>query len=69
MENIRILLVEGDRVDQMAFERLVKDENLSYDYDIAGSVSEARRILDSESSILQSWIVPLEIARHSIFSA
>src|SRR5581483_10583398 len=48
MENIRILLVEGDRVDQMAFERLVKDENLSYDYDIAGSVSEARRILDSE---------------------
>ncbi len=48
MENIRILLVEGDRVDQMAFERLVKDENLSYDYDIAGSVSEARRILDSK---------------------
>src|SRR5712692_10435210 len=48
MENIKILLVEDDKVDQMAFKRLFKDENLSYDYDIAGSVSEAKTILDSE---------------------
>ncbi len=46
--NIRILLVEDDKIDQMAFKRLVKDENLSYDYDIAGSVSEARKILDPQ---------------------
>ncbi|MGE5445847.1 MAG: ATP-binding protein [Ignavibacteriales bacterium] len=46
--NIRILLVEDDKIDQMAFKRLVKDESLSYDYDIAGSVSEAREILDPQ---------------------
>ncbi len=48
MENIKILVIEDDRVDQMAFKRLVKDENLSYDYDIAGSVSEVKKILDSK---------------------
>lgn len=44
----RILLIEDDRVDQMAFERLVRGEGLPYDYTIAGSVSEAGKILDSE---------------------
>ncbi len=48
MENIKILVIEDDRVDQMAFKRLVKDENLSYDYDMAGSVSEVKKILDSK---------------------
>ncbi|HXP49752.1 MAG TPA: PAS domain S-box protein, partial [Bacteroidia bacterium] len=48
MENIKILFIEDDKVDQMAFKRFVKDENLSYNYTIAGSVSEAKRILDSE---------------------
>jgi two-component system, sensor histidine kinase and response regulator len=46
--NIRILVIEDDKIDQMAFKRFVKDESLPYDYDIAGSVSEAKRILDSE---------------------
>lgn len=41
----KILLVEDDRLDQMAFERLVKEENLPYDYIIAGSVAQARQIL------------------------
>jgi PAS domain S-box-containing protein len=47
MENtrFRILMVEDDKLDQKAFERLVKDENLSYDYTIAGSVSEAKSML------------------------
>ena len=44
----KILLIEDDKLDQMAFERLVKDENLPYDYTIAASVSEARSILGSE---------------------
>jgi PAS domain S-box-containing protein len=50
MENKRykILMVEDDKLDQKAFERLVKDENLPYDYTIAGSVSEAKTILASE---------------------
>ena len=50
MENTRckILFVEDDKLDQKAFERLVKDEKLPYDYTIAGSVSEAKSILASE---------------------
>jgi two-component system phosphate regulon sensor histidine kinase PhoR len=50
MENKRykILMVEDDRLDQMAFKRLVKEENLPYDYTIAGSASQARQILASE---------------------
>ncbi len=50
MENTKckILLIEDDKLDQMAFERLVRDENLSYDYTIAGSAAQARSILGSE---------------------
>jgi PAS domain S-box-containing protein len=50
MENKRykILLVEDDRLDQMAFKRLVKEENLPYDYTIAGSARQAKHILNSE---------------------
>ncbi len=44
----KVLVVEDDKVDQMAFKRLIKDEDLPYDYTIAGSVSEARKFLDSE---------------------
>jgi len=50
MENTRhkILLIEDDKLDQMAFERLVEEENLPYDCTIAGSVSEARCTLSSD---------------------
>ena len=41
----RLLLIEDDVVDQMAFERYVKKEGLPYDYKIAGSVLEAKEIL------------------------
>jgi PAS domain S-box-containing protein len=44
----RILLVEDDKVDQTAFERLVQAEELPYDYVIAGSLAQARSILGSE---------------------
>ncbi|MCJ7812415.1 PAS domain S-box protein [bacterium] len=44
----RVLLIEDDKIDQMAFERLVKNEHLSYDYTIAGSVFETKNILNSE---------------------
>lgn len=43
----KILLIEDDKLDQMAFKRMMKDRELSYDCTIAGSVSEAREILDS----------------------
>ena len=42
-----VLLIEDDRIDQMAFERMVENEHLSYDYTIAGSVSEAKHLLNS----------------------
>ena len=45
----RILLIEDDTVDQLAFKRLVKEKDLPYDYLIAGSVSEARKMLRSET--------------------
>lgn len=50
MENKRykVLLVEDDRLDQMAFKRLVKEENLPYDYTIAGSTRQAKQILNAE---------------------
>lgn len=44
----QVLLIEDDKVDQMAFVRLVKNENLPYNYAIAESVSEARNLLNSE---------------------
>ncbi len=47
MENTRykILLIEDDRLDQMAFKRMLEEEELPYDCTVAGSVSEARDIL------------------------
>ncbi len=44
----KILLVEDDKLDQIAFTRLVKHESLPYDYKTVDSVSEAKEILASE---------------------
>jgi len=44
----KILLIEDDRLDQMAFERFLKDEELPYDCTTASSVSEAHSILACE---------------------
>ena len=41
----KILLVEDDTVDQLAFKRLVEEDGLLYDYTIAASVAEAREFL------------------------
>ena len=50
MENTRykILLIEDDKLDQMAFMRMVQDKELPYDCTLAGSVSQARDILGRE---------------------
>jgi signal transduction histidine kinase/DNA-binding NarL/FixJ family response regulator len=50
MEDTRkkILLIEDDKLDQMAFMRFVKDEKLPYDCTVAASVSQAQNILASE---------------------
>lgn len=50
MENVRykVLVIEDDKVDQMAFQRFVKENNNPYDYTIAGSVTEAIKILNCQ---------------------
>ena len=50
MENTKhkILFIEDNKVDQMAFMRMLKDTGLPYDCTVAGSVSQARSILGSQ---------------------
>ncbi len=48
-KKIKILLIEDDRTDQMAFLRFFDKEALPYDCSIAGSVSEASDILQAEA--------------------
>ena len=47
-EKYKILFVEDDMIDQMAFERFAKRENFPYDYIIAGSIRETLELLPSE---------------------
>lgn len=41
----RILLIEDDEIDQMAFRRFVKSADLPYDYTVAGSIRAAQEAL------------------------
>ena len=43
----KVLLIEDNKLDRMAFERFLKDEKLLYDYTAAQSISEAKEILKS----------------------
>ena len=47
-KKIRLLLVEDDRVDQLAFTRAVRELGWPYDWTIAGSIMEARAALEAE---------------------
>ena len=47
-KRLKVLFVEDDKADRMAFERLVERESLPYDYLVAGSVSEAGEALTAE---------------------
>jgi DNA-binding response OmpR family regulator len=44
----KVLLIEDNKLDRMAFERFVHDQNLQYDYTAVQSISQAREILKSE---------------------
>ncbi len=48
-EQYKVLVVEDDEVDRMAFCRMVKGQSLSYKYKLAGSVAEAGRLLDQDN--------------------
>jgi PAS domain S-box-containing protein len=44
----KILFIEDNKLDRMAFERFLKNEKLPYDYTVASSVSQAKSILACE---------------------
>ena len=48
LTKIRVFLTEDEEIDRMAFERLVKNNDLPYDYTITATVSESREKLSSE---------------------
>ncbi|MGA1869387.1 MAG: PAS domain S-box protein [bacterium] len=48
-KNCQILLVEDDKIDQMAFERFIKREHLAYDFSIAESISEAKHLISENA--------------------
>ena len=55
----RLLLVEDNQIDQMAFERFVEHEQLDYLYQVAGSVAEAREVLQRTAFdviVLDYWL-------------
>lgn len=44
----KVLLIEDNKLDRMAFERFVYNQKLRYDYTAAKSITEAKEILKSE---------------------
>lgn len=44
MKSVRILFVEDDLVDQLAFQRFVEEQGLAYEYTLAGSLAEAKSL-------------------------
>ena len=45
-KKIRLLLIQDDQIDQLAFERLVDRQGLPYKYKIANSVAQAQQMID-----------------------
>ena len=43
----KVLLIEDDTLDRIAFERFLEEEKLLYDYTAAQSISQAKEILKS----------------------
>lgn len=58
--NIRLLLIEDDEVDQLAFERFVKNERIPYDYRWARSVAAAQALLKNHTfdAVLMDYQLP-----------
>jgi signal transduction histidine kinase len=48
-KELKMLVVEDDLVDRLAFERFVKKNNLAYDYQVASSIAEAEILLESNT--------------------
>ncbi|MBI5570203.1 MAG: response regulator [Desulfomonile tiedjei] len=48
-QRIKLLLVEDDRVDRMAFERMVRAEGLPYDYTCVSSIDAGKKAVKSDT--------------------
>lgn len=46
--NLKVLLIEDNLIDQMAFKRAIKEQALPFLFHIAGSLAEARKLIDHE---------------------
>ncbi len=59
-ERYRVLLVEDDALDQMAYEKMVESEKLTYDSVVAGTVTEARNVLDTNEFdvVVSDYMLP-----------
>ena len=57
---IRLLLIEDDEVDQLAFDRFVRNEKLLYDYRCARSVAHAEKLLDKHTfeAVVMDYLLP-----------
>jgi PAS domain S-box-containing protein len=44
----KILLVEDDKLDQVAFVRVIEDQDLPYDCELADSVTQAKELIDEK---------------------
>ena len=45
----KILLVEDDLIDQMAFKKMIRNMELNYDFSIVGSAEEAAAAVEGNS--------------------
>ncbi len=45
---LSLLIIEDDVVDQLAFKRFIKKSNISYDYEVVSSLTEAKKIISSQ---------------------
>ena len=45
---IRILMIEDDVVDVMAFKRMIKREQLNYNYQITDSIERAKQLIEEQ---------------------
>ena len=49
LPKIKILVVDDDQIDHLAFKRAVQELNLPYDCTIASSLNEAKQILQEQT--------------------
>lgn len=47
-ESLKVLLIEDEKIDQMAFDRFVKHKGLAYDVTMVDSIPEAKSILQQQ---------------------